>query len=141
MFNDASRPASKANPHGISFNKEGEILFAQKVQTNNFASTPSTNALTKATNLMRKISTTQSFDTFHQASSTLQQFMASNHHDHLSESELFVKLAKNYILTGRSVSEMCEHNAAVAREYGKSYVTPHYHCIATVIKFLVFRCL
>ncbi|XP_019871139.2 GATOR complex protein WDR24 isoform X2 [Aethina tumida] len=132
LFNDASRPASKANPHGISFNKEGEILFAQKVQTNNFASTPSTNALTKATNLMRKISTTQSFDTFHQASSTLQQFMASNHHDHLSESELFVKLAKNYILTGRSVSEMCEHNAAVAREYGKSYMSVIWKIIKTI---------
>lgn len=61
-------------------------------------------------------------DHFHLASSTLQQFAYINKIDH-QESQIFLTLARNYVLGGRSVSELCEHNAAVAREYGKPHVS------------------
>lgn len=52
-FNDANRPASKANPQGIVLNRKGEVLYAQKVNVVNPVNT-SNNALAKATvGLMR----------------------------------------------------------------------------------------
>lgn len=72
--------------------------------------------------VFRKISTSQTIDQFHQASSTLLQFAYINKLDH-QESQIFLTLAKHYVLSGRSVSELCEHNSAVAREYGKPHVS------------------
>jgi WD40 repeat protein len=34
-FDYASRPASKANPQGVSLNNKGEILYAHKINVNN----------------------------------------------------------------------------------------------------------
>ncbi|CAH0555579.1 unnamed protein product [Brassicogethes aeneus] len=133
-FNDANRPASKANPQSVCFNNKGEVLFAQKVPIV-VTSTVTSNPITKATSMMRKISNTQSFDTFHQASSTLQEFTGINKgstQPHDADSELFVNLAKKYVLQGRSVSEVCDHNAAVAREYGKSYMYVIWKIIKTM---------
>lgn len=72
--------------------------------------------------ISRKISATQTLDQFHLASSTIQQFDYINKFDN-QESETFLMLAKNYVLSGRSVSELCEHNSAVAQEYGKPHVS------------------
>lgn len=79
----------------------------------------------------RKISASQTMDQFHLASSTLQQFAYINKIDH-QESQIFLTLAKNYVLSGRSVSELCEHNSAVAREYGKPHVSK------TIISTFIF---
>ncbi|CAH1154060.1 unnamed protein product [Phaedon cochleariae] len=135
-FNDASRPASKANPQAISINNNGDILYARKsspLQNNNFSCTSnvnSSNTLVKATaGLIRKISTSQSIDQFHQASSILQNYSMIKDIAN-QESHILLSLAKNYILQGRSISELCEHNSAVAREFKK----PHISVIWKIIK-------
>ncbi|KAJ8939609.1 hypothetical protein NQ318_012332 [Aromia moschata] len=129
-FNDASRPASKANPQGVSMNKMGEVLYAKKVPSFNSSNNTNSNSLTRATvGIMRKISTTQSIDQFHQASSMLHQFSHINKLQK-QESDNFLALAKHYVLHGRSVSELCEHNSVIAREYGK----PHIAVIWKIIK-------
>ncbi|XP_018335579.1 GATOR complex protein WDR24 [Agrilus planipennis] len=111
-FKDASRPASKANPQGISLNTKGDILYACQTPTN-------PNFLSKVTNLVRKNSNTLSSDQFHQASSQLSQFMCVLSQD----MKCFCNLAKNYLITGQSFSELCEHNANVAKQFGKHQVS------------------
>ncbi|KAJ8966640.1 hypothetical protein NQ314_003407, partial [Rhamnusium bicolor] len=81
--------------------------------------------------ISRKISTTQSIDQFHQASSLLLQFTHINRIQK-QESDNFLALAKNYVLHGRSVSELCEHNSAVAREFGKSHISVIWKIIKTM---------
>lgn len=50
FFNDASRPANKANPQGISVNQTGEILFAKKVPSMlTMSNSSNNNSLAKAT--------------------------------------------------------------------------------------------
>ncbi|CAH1984863.1 unnamed protein product [Acanthoscelides obtectus] len=133
-FNDASRPASKANPQGITMNQKGEIVFARKVpvlpssSSNNNSNTSS--SLAKATvGFMRKISTSQAIDQFHLAASALTSFRLSCDVTDDTEQQ-FAALAKNYMLHGRSVSELCERNSAVAREFGK----PHISVIWKIVK-------
>ncbi|KAG5887490.1 hypothetical protein JTB14_023676 [Gonioctena quinquepunctata] len=133
-FNDASRPASKANPQGISQNINGDMLFARNVSVlqinNNLSNNSTSNTLTKATaGLIRKISTTQAVDQFHQASSNLHHFFQRTKTAG-QESHNLLALAKNYVLHGRTISELCEHNSAVAREFGK----PHISVIWKIIK-------
>lgn len=102
----------KANPQGVSLNNRGEVLYAYKVNVNN-------NAIGKAAvGVMRKSSNTQTVDQFHLASSMLHQFSTV----HNTESIGFIGLAQNYVLSGRSLSEMCDHNSAVAKEYGNLQV-------------------
>ncbi|XP_066247977.1 GATOR2 complex protein WDR24 [Euwallacea similis] len=120
-FNDAQKPASKANPQGITVNAKGEIVNCRKVVstiTNNNSS--SQNSISKAVVLIRKISTTQSIDNFHQATSHIYNFNPNNVDQ--QEASIFIKLAKSYTLFGRSVSELCERNAAIAEEFGKDDV-------------------
>lgn len=49
-----------------------------------------------------------------------------------SESEIFIGLAKNYVLNGRSLSEICEHNSAVAKQYGKNQIATIWKIIKTM---------
>ncbi|XP_044271447.1 GATOR complex protein WDR24 [Tribolium madens] len=112
-FDYASRPAKKANPQGVSLNNRGEILYAHKTNVSTLVKAP--------VGIIRKTSTTQSPDLFHLASSLMHQFTLSN--ENKCESEIFIGLAKNYILSGRSLSEMCEHNSAVANKYGKNQIS------------------
>ncbi|XP_050503293.1 GATOR complex protein WDR24 isoform X2 [Diabrotica virgifera virgifera] len=135
-FNDAARPAAKANPQGLAINNSGEIIFARKLnQFPTTAVTPVTGlttptSLAKVTvGLMRKISTTQAIDQFHHAASMLQHFFHVKEMVNY-ESQNILALAKNYVLHGRSISELCEHNSAVAREFGK----PHISVIWKIIK-------
>ncbi|KAL3269120.1 hypothetical protein HHI36_008201 [Cryptolaemus montrouzieri] len=110
-FSDADRPASRANSQAISLNNKGEILYAQKIIISNNIATKS------AIGLIRKSSTSVPPDHFHQAASLLQNYLKNTQQN--QESKTFLCFAKNYILSGRSLSEMCDHNAAVAIEYGK----------------------
>jgi hypothetical protein len=79
----------------------------------------------------RKTSTTQPPDQFHLASSLMHQFTLPSHDDR-SESEVFIGLANNYVMHGRSLSEMCEHNWAVAKQYGKEQVAVVWRIIKTM---------
>lgn len=116
-FREANRPASKANPQGVSLNNRGEVLYACRVTVNN------NNSLSKAaTGLIRKNSTSSSTEQFHQVRSVIHQFCKINM---LQNEELssFCALAVNYVLSGSSLSEICERNAAIARKYGKFHVS------------------
>lgn len=46
-FSDASRPANKANPQGVSVNNKGDVVYAYRTSTNN--------TYTKPTGLIRYI--------------------------------------------------------------------------------------
>ncbi|KAF5296732.1 hypothetical protein FQR65_LT10168 [Abscondita terminalis] len=122
-FKDASRPASKANPQGMCLNNSGEILYASRVSVN-------ANLLYKMTGLIRKSSsaTLNTSEQFHQASSTLHQFKTQS----TQEPKCFYSLALSYLLSGRSLSDMCEHNATVAQEHGKSYVSTVWRILKTI---------
>uniref|UniRef100_A0A1Y1LB70 GATOR2 complex protein WDR24 n=2 Tax=Photinus pyralis TaxID=7054 RepID=A0A1Y1LB70_PHOPY len=122
-FKDASRPASKANPQGMCLNNSSEILYACRVSAN-------ANLIYKMTGFIRKSSSTNltTSDQFHQASSTVHQFKT-----HLTqETKCFYSLASNYMMSGKSVSEMCEHNATVAQEHGKNYVSTVWRILKTI---------
>lgn len=96
-------------------NKRGEVLFAQKIIVSN-------NTATKSTiGLIRKSSTSVPPDYFHQTASILQYF--TKNIQEIQESDKFLYFAKNYVLNGRTLSEMCDHNAAVAMDCGKASVS------------------
>lgn len=120
-FKDASRPASKANIQALDISTKGNTLFGMRVPV-------STNT-TKPTGLMRKSSTSTISDQFHQSASVLHQFTHVSVCNDLSSFEF---LAKNYILYGRSFPEMCEHNAAVAKECGKSNISTIWKIVNTM---------
>lgn len=129
-FKDASRPASKANPQGMSLNTKGGVLYASRVPVNN-------NSFLR-NNFGRKTSPSNNgTEHFHLASSVLQQF------DKISclqteEINSFCSLAANYVLSGHSLSEICEHNAAIARKYGKFHVKQTLLC--KVFFFIARNC-
>ncbi|KAL1497792.1 hypothetical protein ABEB36_008690 [Hypothenemus hampei] len=131
-FSDAQKPANKANPQGISLNLKGEVVCSQKVNTSSIGNSNSCsqNSLSKAVGLMRKISTSQTIDNFHQTSSHTYNFNPNNVEQ--QEFSVFLKLAKNYILHGRSVSELCERNSVVAEELGREDVAVTWKIIKTM---------
>lgn len=113
-FKDASRPASKANPQGMSLNTKGVVLFASRIPVNN-------NSFLR-NNFGRKTSPSNGTEHFHLASSVLQQFNKINSLQ-TEEISSFCSLAANYVLSGHSLSEICEHNAVIARKHGKYHVS------------------
>ncbi|KAK9890774.1 hypothetical protein WA026_012119 [Henosepilachna vigintioctopunctata] len=123
-FSDADRPASRANAQAISLNTKGEILYAKKIVVSNNSTCKS------SIGLMRKSSTSVVPDHFHQAASLLQYYVKNV--QQRQESEAFLCFAKNYALTGRSLSEMCDHNAAVAMECGKKPISTIWKMIKTM---------
>lgn len=130
-FCDAHKPASKANPQGVTLNTRGHVLYSKKNTTTIVSvNSSSQNSLSKAVGLIRKVSTTQAVDTFHQASSTLYTFRPNN--VELQESSVFLSLAKNYVLHGRSVSELCERNSAVAKQLGKNDIAVTWKIVKTM---------
>lgn len=58
-------------------------------------------------------------DNFHQASSSLHRFVNKD----TSQTSAFYSCATKYILQGKSLTEMCEHNANVAKEVKKHHVS------------------
>lgn len=57
-------------------------------------------------------------DNFHDASSSLHNFTNNK-----SVPNAFYKCATQYILHGKSLTEMCDHNANVAKSLGKNHVS------------------
>lgn len=73
-------------------------------------------------NFGRKTSPSNGTEHFHLASSALQHFIKINCLQ-TEEISSFCSLAVNYVLNGHSLSEICEHNAVVARKHGKFHVS------------------
>lgn len=148
-FKDAVHPNSTANPQATSFNSHGDLLFSYKVKN---PPTPIT-AISRTTGFINDITNSvcntprstppSASDQFHLAKSCLMTYSAralkpssddrtnslsslkdtmstaSQHKDVLS----FKGCAREYILTGGSLSEICDYNAEIARKYGKPNVT------------------
>lgn len=97
VFSDAKRPANNANPHGISINGRGDVLLATKI------SQPSRRSKS---------------DQFLFAVSALQAFTLLEK----DEANAFVECACRYVLTGKTLSEMCDINAEIARSVNRPHV-------------------
>lgn len=124
-FEDAFRPATKANPQTISLNNKDQLLCACRVPTN----VSYNHSIPKGYQPSRKTSTTTMVgDQFHQASSIFQEFRSPL----WRETDHFIYLATRYKLTGQSFSDICEHNAAVAKECGKNNVSVIWRIINTM---------
>ncbi|XP_058806827.1 GATOR complex protein WDR24 [Phymastichus coffea] len=121
IFQDASRPASKANPQGIALNMKGEVAYACRTTVN----TPT--SVEQITNkIMRKAPASN--DTFCQASSWMHKFtplISSNR-----EPKWFKICAENYLLSGR-LNEICDHNSFVASNAGRNDVSTIWSIIKT----------
>ncbi|CAH0389675.1 unnamed protein product [Bemisia tabaci] len=120
-FKDATRPADKANPQGISFNTQGDIVYSWRVNT-------STNKSSKLPGLLRRNAATS--DDFVNANSSLSYFKKSNLG--LKGDNAFLLCAQRYLLTGRPLADLCDHNAAVAKDLGKTNVSIVWSIIKTL---------
>lgn len=149
-FKDAVHPNSTANPQATSFNSHGDLLFSYKVKN---PPTPPVPAVSRTTGFISEITNsvynaTRSTpptpsDQFHLAKSCLMTYSArgpkttaddraasflakdtttpgTNHH---RDMQSFIGCAKDYILTGGSLSEICDYNAEIARRYSKPSVS------------------
>ncbi|XP_008206371.1 GATOR complex protein WDR24 isoform X2 [Nasonia vitripennis] len=122
VFQDATRPASKANPQGIALSTKGDIAYACKASV----STPT--GVEQLTNrIMRK--TPVSNDTFCQASSWMHTFTAQTPNTN-REPKWFKLCAENYVLSGR-LNEICDHNSLVASNAGRNDVSTIWSIIKT----------
>lgn len=111
-FKDANRPALNANPQGMSFNNRGDVLYACKTNVNTSLNS------SKLHGLINSRKPSPSSDQFHIASSSMHRFA-----NHLSkEHNFFYVCAQKYILSGRSLADMCDHNASISQEFGKSQI-------------------
>ncbi|XP_071446852.1 GATOR2 complex protein WDR24 [Hetaerina americana] len=117
-FQDASRPSSKANPQGVCFNSRGDLSYACRV---NFTSSFSH----KISGILRK--TPLHNEQFCQATSAMHQFVLrkkqSSQVHKTSAERFFQECTERYILSGRPLAEICDNNAAIAKEFGRHKVS------------------
>ncbi|XP_007903057.1 GATOR complex protein WDR24 isoform X2 [Callorhinchus milii] len=112
MFRDASRPVDRANPEGLCYGLFGDLAFAGK------DSPFSTDSNHKAYGgdrrypifFFKKPDLSEQFANVSSALSVFETEAGSNSMD------WFVQTARQYILTGRPLAELCDHNAKVAKE-------------------------
>ncbi|XP_023172030.1 GATOR complex protein WDR24 isoform X1 [Drosophila hydei] len=134
-FKDATRPALKANAQGASLGRHGDISFANKIKEYAIKSSGLSN--TKSTNFIsRRKSNMPGNVQFHLDHSKMYMFMLKNTnmasgpefpaHDTTTElrvHEVFIGCARELLLSGKKLAELCEHNAEVSRKYGKYNAT------------------
>ncbi|XP_075228783.1 WD repeat domain 24 isoform X2 [Lycorma delicatula] len=110
VFKDATRPANKANPQGVAFNSKGDVAYACKTNFNSTRPTKSQGSTRRATN---------SSDEFVQSSSSMHWYNKKVNY----ETDWFLGCATRYMLSGRPLADLCDHNAAVAKEFGRITVS------------------
>ncbi|XP_022190901.1 GATOR complex protein WDR24 [Nilaparvata lugens] len=111
LFKDATRPASKANPQGVAFNSRGDLAYACKANNNLLAKSGKTAANSRRSD--------QSSDEFVQASSHMHWYNKKMNLENI----WFVGCASQYLLSGRPLPDLCDHNAAVAENLGRTTVS------------------
>jgi hypothetical protein len=111
VFQDASRPASKANPQAISLNSKGDVMYACRINMNQ------TRGPAKLSNILRK--TPPHSEQFCQANSVMHRFLCKSPR----ETQCFHECARRYILTGRPLADICDHNATVAKDLNRHHVS------------------
>ncbi|KAH0951196.1 hypothetical protein HN011_008154 [Eciton burchellii] len=108
VFEDATRPASKANPQSIALDLKGDVAYACKMKYE-----PVTTAR-QLSNIMRGIRTpVTNDDTFCTASSAMHKFTMNTR-----QVPWFTTAAENYLLSG-NLDDICDHNARIANYFGK----------------------
>ncbi|GIY55612.1 hypothetical protein CDAR_409361 [Caerostris darwini] len=111
-FKEASRPADHASPVGLDLNPHGDMSFAYN--QNIFKDSSIIKVPTQSSRLLtigRKTSTMQ--ERFRSSLSALT--ILKNGHELLSM-DWFIETAKQYLLHGKPLPELCEHNANVATQ-------------------------
>ncbi|GAU97749.1 hypothetical protein RvY_08990-2 [Ramazzottius varieornatus] len=120
-FQDAKRPADHVNPVGLDIGCYGDVAHAcsQRIMDGYGHHGHHDKRGKKLASIFAE-STSAAEDFPLNAVSSLSTFP----HDSLKSLSMdwFVHSAKNYLLFGRSVSEMCTHNAAVAEKVGRIQV-------------------
>ncbi|XP_044001931.1 GATOR complex protein WDR24 [Aphidius gifuensis] len=120
LFQDATRPANKANPQGIALNCNGDVAYACKL--NNYTTT-TTKPLKNST---RKIPT--SSDQFCMATSIMHRFTLTTKP---RGPKWFKICAEEYLLSGR-LSDICDKNAKIASSCGRHDVCAIWNIIKTL---------
>lgn len=118
-FHDATRPATKANPQSISFNSQGELAYACKINVNN-------SKVAKMQGILRRTPT--SSEDFCHAGSWVHWYNKRVNKEH----NWLLGCARRYILTGRPLADICDHNAAVSRNMGRLTVSLVWNMIKTL---------
>lgn len=113
-FQDASRPMEEVNPAALDISVYGNISNAAR---NKDESEP-VGGLAKLMPVFRRIAAYSEHSG--QVLSSLQ--LMSPAEDGLISSHHLVQSAHQYLLTGRSLAEICEHNAAVAKQLNRHQV-------------------
>ncbi|PNF34616.1 WD repeat-containing protein 24 [Cryptotermes secundus] len=120
VFQDASRPASKANPQAISLNSKGDMMYACRVNMN------PVRGPAKLSSILRKAPLHS--EQFCQASSVMHRFLCKTPR----ETQCFHECARRYILTGRPLTDICDHNAAVAKDLNRHHVSLVWSVVKTL---------
>ncbi|XP_017846940.1 GATOR complex protein WDR24 isoform X2 [Drosophila busckii] len=133
-FKDATRPALKANAQGASLGRNGDISFANKIKE--YATKSSGASNTKSSNFIRRKSIVPGNLQFHLDHSKMYMFMLKNtslspNLDFVAEDttnelrvhECFIGCAKELLLSGQKLADLCERNAEVSKKYGKHNAT------------------
>ncbi|PWA21953.1 hypothetical protein CCH79_00015623 [Gambusia affinis] len=120
MFKDATRPVDKANPEGLCFGLMGDLAFA--VNENLVSSDGGRKPFPGGDRRypffsFKKPNPTEQFAHVSSALSVFETDLDS------SRMDWFVQTAQLYLLSGKPFTELCDHNAAVARELKRPQVS------------------
>ncbi|CAG0879574.1 unnamed protein product [Darwinula stevensoni] len=120
-FRDAQRPAEKAKPMALSMGVRGEICWAKKIPHPDADQRASLNRFNP---FFRRASGFK--DQFVEAKSEVYMYQIM---EPLLSQRYLADIAKGYILSGKSFTEICEHNAAVARHAKREQVSMTWHIV------------
>ncbi|XP_051878317.1 GATOR complex protein WDR24 isoform X1 [Pristis pectinata] len=112
MFKDASRPVDRANPEGLCYGLFGDLAFAGKDSMFTSDSNRKTYGGDRRYPIFffKKPDLSEQFANVSSALNVFETELGSNSMD------WFVNMAQQYLLTGRSLAELCDHNAKIAKE-------------------------
>lgn len=135
-FQDAINPSLKTNPQSATINYKGDLLFAYKMKMAPPLQKPTAKSVFMNCAPRQKIN--PAVERFLLAKSNLESFTtkieklngsipSTTTRENIKTSMLkdflaFSGFAKEYILTGKSLPEICENNYSVALKYGKNNV-------------------
>ena len=124
-FNDANHPIENANPVALTVSSLGNIACAVKTKDDVDPGVP-TLVRQSSSKLVKKQSLIEAYGN---VTSTMKIYECKD--DSLLSSQIYKEFALNYKLSGKSIAEICEHNANVAKKLGKLQV-----CYFFIIKWL-----
>lgn len=116
IFRDAKRPIDRANPEGLCYGLFGDLAFAAKesLMSSSSSSNDSNRKPYDRRHPIFFLRKPDPMEQFENISSGLNVFEAGG-----GDMGWFVATAERYALAGRPLSELCDHNAKVARELNR----------------------